>query len=186
MLKLASSSFATLLIFLLAPNASGIAPFSVENVSLEYQKSERTNELTLFEYNTKKKPVVVFPADFAGKNCVFDQKTPCPAGARITIDQDQRKKSRAIEVRYESKGQMVHFVLRTLPENFPEYFVEGNSGLEKDIFISAPEDVPGGRGHFLILSPSGELRFYRQVFHGAMDFRQQYVEGKNSTRIFSS
>ncbi|MCQ2505748.1 MAG: aryl-sulfate sulfotransferase [Lachnospiraceae bacterium] len=66
----------------------------------------------------------------------------------------------------------------SLPMDFPEYEISGSSISKEDFFIALKDETKSGNNYFFIMSPSGDVKWYKAIPNWVYNFRKiEYSDG---------
>ncbi len=165
-----SRTFSILFVCLVASRAWAGDEFSISNIDRASWHWASEGQLQLNEYNSSRPPQLVFFDPTEISECRLG-KISCNPNEPITLVVDvKRPKPFIARLRYKARGKSKSIVISLLSQVSPDFKVTGASNLDKNILISP--------WHYaMVLSPKGELVYYRDFEFFVQDFRQHIVKG---------
>lgn len=164
----------------LAPaGAEESVPFEIENVDTGALRWS-AKAVVLESYDSRRPPRL----KFKGTHCKVDGKdVDCAAPFDVAKSPVRGIQRRRVDVRTE-KGR-VRYDLQLFPDEFPSYRVEGASSLKYPILLAPIRSnektgVDYKSGHLLIVSPVGDVLFYKRVGFMTFDFKPHLVDGQTN------
>lgn len=95
---------------------------------------------------------------------------------KLNISKDNKVK---ISVKLLGDVTYKEYYINTLPNNFPEYIVEGKSEYEGDYYLSTYVLNSGNRQHYIYkINQEGRVTFYRAINKRGFQFKKNEINGK--------
>lgn len=176
MLKSATSLMCLALSLGVVNTAHAKLPFEIKNVSPEQVETSEARKVLLLEYRKAAPPRVVFSDHPSGQKCSLNGKFfDCSLGASLALLENTRGKKN-FDLAVTLDRSVTHFQIQVLPDDFPSYVFTGKSKLAKDLYFCLTADKAGHGSHLLVLSPIGEIVFYRKLKIAAMDLKPHRLD----------
>ncbi len=171
-------NFISLLLFILSTGALALP----EGISLTGGETEEIgNEIILKGYDVRHPPVIELAEKSRILSCTW-KGIKC-SGRKISLiigKAPANENNSTLKLKWSFQDK-THTLNVRLPDSFPWMKQDGKSKLENPLIfsVSALTDLKFNHCHLFVLSPAGEVNFYRSLDQQCHDFRPHSIGGKN-------